>query len=243
LEEYVVIVNSTKSSKLQQPFTMQHLSAVLLGASGLVGSHVLELLLREDRFSAVRILVRKPLPLNHPKLEQIIVDFNDFDAYRNSLGTGDCIFCCIGTTNARVKGDRLVYRSIDFDIPVNAARFGKEAGFRQFLLVSAIGANPSSRFFYPRLKGEVESVIASFRLPCFHVFRPSFLLGNRKEHRSGERLGQWFASLLHPLIPLKYRSIQAKQVARAMVIAALKQQEGTYLHHYKEMIQTNSGIG
>ena len=225
---------------MQQPFTMQHLSAVLLGASGLVGSQVLELLLREDTFSAVRILVRKPLPLNHPKLEQIIVDFNDFEAYRKSMGSGDCIFCCIGTTNARVKGDRLVYRSIDFDIPVNAARFGKEAGFRQFLLVSAIGANPSSRFFYPRLKGEVESVIASFRLPCFHVFRPSFLLGNRKEHRSGERLGQWIATLLHPLLPLKYRSIHAKQVATAMLVAALKQHEGIHLHHYKEMTQANS---
>lgn len=235
-----MIANSRKSSKLQQPFTMQQLSAVLLGASGLVGSHVLELLLQEDRFSVVRILVRKPLPVNHPKLEQIIVDFNDFEAYRKSIGTGDCIFCCIGTTNARVKGDRMAYRSIDFDIPVNAARFGKEAGFRQFLLVSAIGANPSSRFFYPRLKGEVESVITSFQLPCFHIFRPSFLLGNRKEYRGGERLGQWIATVLNPLLPLKYRSVHAKQVARAMIIAALKQQQGTHLHHYNEMMKANS---
>lgn len=219
---------------------MQQLSAVLLGASGLVGSHVLELLLQEDRFSVVRILVRKPLPVNHPKLEQIIVDFNDFEAYRKSIGTGDCIFCCIGTTNARVKGDRMAYRSIDFDIPVNAARFGKEAGFRQFLLVSAIGANPSSRFFYPRLKGEVESVITSFQLPCFHIFRPSFLLGNRKEYRGGERLGQWIATVLNPLLPLKYRSVHAKQVARAMIIAALKQQQGTHFHHYNKMMKANS---
>ena len=112
-------------------------TAVVLGATGLIGSHVLEQLLNDDAFIKVRVLVRRPLELQHPKLEVCITDFNNYADYQSKLGTGNCIFCCIGTTNANVKGDKALYRTIDFDIPVNAARFGKEAGFQQFLLVSA----------------------------------------------------------------------------------------------------------
>lgn len=157
-------------------------TAVVIGATGLVGSALVDQLLNDDAFTRVRILVRRAVNLQHPKLEICMTDFSNYQQYQQQLGTGDCIFCCIGTTMAQVKGDKALYRTIDFDIPVNAARFGKAAGFQQYLLVSAIGANSSSRIFYPRLKGEVEEVIATFGFNSFHVFRPSFLLATEKSN-------------------------------------------------------------
>lgn len=212
-------------------------TAVVLGATGLIGSHVLKQLLQDDAFSKVRALVRRPLALQHPKLEVIVTDFSNYDQYQTNLGTGDCIFSCIGTTKANVKGDKALYRTIDFDIPVNAARFGIEAGFKQFLLVSSVGANAKSSFFYTRLKGEVENVIASFNFKSYHVFRPSFLVGERTEKRLGETIGTNLFKLFNFLIPSNYKSITGKTVAAAMVKAAKKGNEGMNFYYYGEMIK------
>lgn len=211
-------------------------TAVVLGATGLIGSHLLEQLLNDDAFIKVRVLVRRSIELQHPKLEVCVTDFNNYKDYQSKLGTGDCIFSCIGTTNANVKGDKALYRSIDFDIPVNAARFGKEAGFQQYLLVSAVGANPRSSFFYTRLKGELEDVIATFKFKSFHVFRPSFLLGNRKEQRMGEGIGKAVFQFFKFLIPAKYKDIQASDVAKAMIKAAKEGKEGMKVYYYSEMM-------
>ena len=211
-------------------------TAVVLGATGLIGSHVLEQLLNDDAFIKVRVLVRRPLELQHPKLEVCITDFNNYADYQSKLGTGNCIFCCIGTTNANVKGDKALYRTIDFDIPVNAARFGKEAGFQQFLLVSAVGANSNSSVFYSRLKGEVEEVIATFKFNSFHVFRPSLLIGRQKDQRLGENIGKAVFQFFSFLIPSKYKGIQAVDVAKAMIKAAKGKKEGLKVYYYREMI-------
>lgn len=210
-------------------------TAVVLGATGLIGSALLEQLLTNDAFSTVRVLVRRPISIQHPKLEVLITDFSDYDAYRKNLGTGDCIFSCIGTTNAKVKGDKLLYRSIDFDIPVNAARFGKEAGFKQYLLVSAIGADACSRIFYSRLKGEVEEMIAGYKYKSFHVFRPSFLAGRKPNERTGEAILTTLFQFFSLLIPSKYKAIEAAEVAKAMIKAAKAGKEGLSIYYYREM--------
>jgi uncharacterized protein YbjT (DUF2867 family) len=210
-------------------------SAVVLGATGLIGSYLLEQLLKDEAFSKVRVLVRRPLELQHPKLEECITDFNNYSDYQTKLGKGDCIFCCIGTTNAKVKGDKDEYRKIDFDIPVNAARFGKEAGFQQFLLVSAVGANSKSSIFYSRLKGEVEEVIETFHFKSFHVFRLSVLLGNRNEERMGESIGKVLFKVFSFLIPSKYKGIKDVDVAKAMINAAKEGKEGLRLYYYEDM--------
>lgn len=215
---------------------MNQQTAVVLGATGLVGSHVLEQLLNDDAFAKVRVLVRRPLNIHHPKLETEIVDFNNYDEYKAKLGKGDCIFCCIGTTNANVKGDKTEYRKIDFDIPVNAARFGKEAGFEQYLLISAMGANTHNRIFYSRLKGEVEELIATFGFNCFHIFRPSFLLGKRKEERRGESIFKAISGALAFITPSRYKPIEASVVAAAMVKAAKIKTPGMHINYYKEMM-------
>lgn len=211
-------------------------TAVVIGATGLVGSHTVKQLLSDDTFGKVRVLVRKPLELIHPRLEQQVVDFNNYDDYKTKLGTGNCIFCCIGTTMAKVKGDKAEYRKIDFDIPVNAARFGREAGFEQYLLVSAMGADAQSRIFYSRLKGEVEEVIGTFQFKGYHIFRPSFLLGKRNEQRIGEAIGKALSKLFVFLIPSKYKPIEAETVAKAMVKAAKNQKSGYHLYYYADMV-------
>ena len=210
-------------------------TAVVLGASGLVGTYVVQKLLADDSFTTVRVLVRKPLLLQHPKLEQQLVNFANYDEYKNKLGTGDCIFCCIGTTKANVKGDEAAYRKIDFDIPVNAARFGSEAGFQQYLLVSAMGANSKSRIFYSKLKGEVEEVIGTFQFTSYHIFRPSFLLGDRKEKRMGELIAKTISNIFSFLIPSNYKPIEASFVANAMVNAAKTKDKGCKIYYYQNM--------
>lgn len=210
-------------------------TAVVLGATGLIGSSLVEQLLKDDTFSKVRVLVRRPISLTHPKLEVVITDFSDYEQYRKNIGTGDCLFSCIGTTNANVKGDKLLYRSIDFDIPVNAARFGKEAGFKQFLLVSAIGADARSRFFYTRLKGEVEEMIAGYKFNGLHIFRPSFLMGRKQNERPGEVVLTTLFRISSLLIPSKYKAIRASAVATAMLNAAKEGKNGLHIYYYKEM--------
>ncbi|RXK62673.1 NAD-dependent epimerase/dehydratase family protein [Lacibacter luteus] len=212
-------------------------TAVVIGATGLVGSALVEQLLNDDAFSRVRILVRRAVNLQHPKLEICITDFSNYEHYQQQLGTGDCIFCCIGTTMAQVKGDKVLYRSIDFDIPVNAARFGKAAGFQQYLLVSAIGANSRSRFFYTRLKGEVEEVIATFGFNSFHIFRPSFLMGNRMQHRTGESIGITLFRMFKFLLPSNYKGINGTDVANAMLLAAKKKESGLHVYAYSKMLE------
>lgn len=220
---------------VQNKQIMNRQSAVVLGATGLIGSYLVEQLLADDAFSKVRVLVRKPISIEHPKLEVCITDFSNYDIYRKNIGTGDCIFSCIGTTNANVKGDKLLYRSIDFDIPVNAARFGKEAGFTQFLLVSAIGADARSRFFYTRLKGEVEEMIAGYNFKSFHVFRPSFLKGRKTNERTGETILTTLFRIFSYIIPSKYKAINGATVAKAMMNAAKQGKAGVSVYYYNDM--------
>lgn len=221
---------------------MQALTAVVLGATGLIGEQLVKQLLNDTDFSKVRILVRRPVELSHPKLEVQIVDFDNHVEYQSKLGSGDCIFCCIGTTNSKVKGDKTAYRKIDFDIPVNAAKMGKEAGFTNYLLVSAVGANAGSSNFYLRLKGEVEAEIARMNFQSFHAFRPSMLLGNRKEFRFAESIAKKVMSALSVLFVgrlKKYKGIGDLVVAKAMVASAKLGKKGIFVHHYEDMVKAS----
>ena len=222
---------------------MQSLTAVVLGATGFIGEQLVQQLLNDSTFSKVRILVRRPVKLSHPKLEVEIVNFDNLAEYRHKLGLGDCIFCCIGTTQKKVKGDKNAYRKIDVDIPVNAAKMGKDAGFTNYLLVSAVGADAHSKNFYLRLKGEVEREIADLKFKSFHAFRPSILLGERKEFRLAELLGKGVMQGLSSLFIgnlKKYKGIEGANVARAMVAAAKSDGKGMYVHHYDDIIKAAS---
>jgi len=196
--------------------------ATVIGATGLIGSHLLELLLADDNFDSVRILLRRPFDLTHPKLEKKLVDFSDMESFRLALEDSDVIFCAIGTTQKKVKGDKSAYRKVDFDIAVNAAQLGKLCGCETFVLVSAVGANSQSNNFYLKLKGETEEAVKATGIKSIHIVRPSLLLGDRKEFRLGEKMAQWVMPVFSFLTPKKYRPIHAKKVAEMMINAAKK---------------------
>lgn len=133
--------------------------ATLIGATGLIGSHLLNLLLADEYFDSVRILIRRPMEFTHPKLEKKLVDFSDMESFRLALEDSNVVFCAIGTTQRKVKGDKEAYRKIDYDITVNAARFCKLNGCETFVFVSSVGANSKSNNFYLKLKGEIEEAV------------------------------------------------------------------------------------
>src|SRR4249920_248078 len=124
------------------------MTATIIGATGLIGGYLLEELLKDDHYDMVRILVRRPLELTHPRLEKKLVDFADAESFRLALEGSDIVFCAIGTTQKKVKGDKTAYRKVDYDIAVNAARFCKMTGCSTFILVSSVGANSKSNNFY-----------------------------------------------------------------------------------------------
>jgi uncharacterized protein YbjT (DUF2867 family) len=224
---------------------MQSQTAVVIGATGLTGSHVVEVLLNDAAFHKIRVLVRKTFAVTHPKLEVQIVDFNNVNDVKVKMGKGDCMFCCVGTTQRNVKGDKDAYRKVDYDIPVNTARLASEAGFKKYLLVSAVGANAKSSAFYLKLKGEVEQAVSSFPFESIHIFQPSMLLGKRREFRLGELIGKTiiipFSFLMFGSLS-KYKAIQARDVAEAMVAAVKLNVRSVNVYMYKEILGLIKGL-
>ena len=201
----------------------------------IISHYILEILLNDDYYSNVRILVRRPVEPHHPKLEVRVIDFTDLDAFKEGIHGSDAVFCAIGTTNAKVKGDKAAYRKVDYDIPVNAAKFCAETGCKSFLLVSSVGADSKSGNFYLKLKGEVEDKVQSLSIPSVSIFRPSMLLGNRQESRPAESIAQVLSKGLSFLFPGKYKPIAAQDVAKSMVAACKLQNPGVSVYHYEEM--------
>ncbi|MEO9144343.1 MAG: NAD(P)H-binding protein [Ginsengibacter sp.] len=218
---------------------MNELTAVVIGATGLTGNLVMEELLKDSSFKTIRALVRRKSGTTHPKLQQKIVDFNNIDDYTKNFGEGDIIFCCVGTTQKKVNGDKNAYTKIDFDIPVNAARIGIVKGFKKFQIVSAIGANENASNFYLSLKGKTENTLKLFPFESIGIFRPSILNGNRVESRTGEKIAQIAMELFSFLLlgPLKkYKAIGANNVAKAMVHESKMKKKGVHYYTYQEMM-------
>lgn len=218
---------------------MNELTAVVIGASGLTGSYVVEELLKDDAFGIVRIIVRRPVQIIHNKLQQEVMNFSDINNYAQKFGKGDIIFCCIGTTQKKVKGDNAAYEKIDFDIPVNAARIGIAKNYKKFMIVSSVGANENSSNFYLKLKGKTENAISQFKFESICFFRPSMLLGERKELRRGEKILQTGMKVLSLLLfgsLKKYHAINARDVAAAMVKESKQNNPGVHYFEYPEIM-------
>ena len=211
------------------------MTATIVGSTGLIGNYLLEQLLQDEYFDTVRILIRRSLELTHPKLEKKLVDFTDTESLRLGLEGSDVIFCTIGTTQKKVKGDKEAYRKIDYDIPVKLATLGKLTGCEIFVLVSSVGADSKSNNFYLKLKGEVEDAIKKIGIKSVHIMQPSILLGDRKEFRLGEKIGKGFMSALSFLVPSKYKAIQSRDVAKAMLNASKKSKTGFFIYDYREI--------
>ena len=205
--------------------------AVIAGASGLIGSKLLNILLHEPYYDEVLILVRKELPISHKKLVQLVIDFDKLDDYAATI-IGHAVFCCLGSTRKKTP-DLTAYRKIDYDYSLKLAQLAKQNGVKQYHLVSAIGASSHSSNFYTKMKGEIEEAIEKVGLECLHIYQPSVLTGGRKESRPMERFIIGLMKMVDPLLIgrlKKYRSISAGTVARAMYNESIKEQEGVLVH-------------
>ncbi|RQV95171.1 oxidoreductase [bacterium] len=214
---------------------MAHKSATIIGATGLIGSHLLKQIQTDDQFKSVKILVRRPIGYTHPKIKELVVDFEDPEALKSGIEGSDAVFCAVGTTNKKVSGNKAAYRKVDYDIPVQAAQFAAETGCNTFAVVSAVGADSNSKNFYTRLKGEMEEAIQQKNIPTLLIFRPSLLLGKRNETRIAESLGKWIMKPLSFLIPDRMKPIEAEDVAQAMIHAANSDLKGVHIFHYREI--------
>jgi uncharacterized protein YbjT (DUF2867 family) len=193
-------------------------TAIVLGATGLTGGLLTRALLNDDRYACVKLISRKSIGESHPKLQEHCIDMTALLAHKN-LFTADELFCCIGTTKAKTP-DEAAYRKIDFDIPLNAAKLCKQNGIPTFVVMSSLGADPNSKVFYSRLKGQMETEVLNQGIEKVVIVRPSLISGYRNEKRLGELWAKRIMKLLNPLLfgPLKvYRSIHPQCIAKAML--------------------------
>ncbi len=193
-------------------------SAIILGATGLTGSYILEELLNNDVYDKVISFSRNPLAIKHDKLKSIECDLLNLEEQKDAFKADD-VYVCIGTTNNKTPNKKL-YREIDFGIPVTAAQLCRENMIDNIAVMSSLGANANSTVFYPKTKGEMESSVLEMEIPNTFLLRPSMIMGPRKEKRFGETMGKMIAFIIGPLLvgPLKkYKGIHAETIAKAMI--------------------------
>lgn len=202
-------------------------TAIILGATGLTGGLVTDLLLKDPAFSKVKIFTRRPTSFKHTKIEEIICDLLDVNTFKDDF-RGDAVFCCIGTTKAQTP-DRDKYHAIDYGIPVNTAQLAKDHNINTYLVVSSVGTSPKSPFFYVRTKAEMERDVIQVNIPHTYIMKPAFINGRPDEDRKGESGLKTMMAVMDFFMvgPLKkYASTQAIDIARAMVQLVKSPQEG-----------------
>ena len=196
-------------------------TALLFGASGLVGSHLLNQLISNNNYSKIKLFVRSAIDLNDPKIEIIQTDFNNLENHKEDIKGDDCFFC-IGTTKKN-SPDKNEYKRVELEVPKQIAQIAKSNFVNSFVFVSSGYADPKSSGDYLKFKGEVEEELKKLNFLKLGIMRPSFLLGDRKEKRVGEKIGIFIFKLISPLLlgPLKkMKPIHSEIVARSMIKVA-----------------------
>jgi uncharacterized protein YbjT (DUF2867 family) len=213
---------------------MEQRTAIIFGATGLIGSQLLSGLLASDSFSTVKAVVRRTLPQQHPKLRQIIGDYESLSTLQDDLNA-DIAYCCLGTTRKKTP-DKKAYYQVDHDYPVLAGRLLKEKGTSQFHFISSICADEHSGNFYLRTKGETERDLRALKYASLYIYRPSLLTGHRNERRLAETVAARIMSLVNPLLTgnlKKYRSIPAAAVADTMIRKSKNPHKGIFIIEYQ----------
>ena len=203
-------------------------TALVFGSSGLIGGHLLNQLIKNDNYDKIKIFVRSEPEINDPKVEIIKTDFNNLENHREVIKGDDCFFC-IGTTKQN-SPDKNDYRRVELDVPKEIAQIAKSNSVNSFVFVSSGYADPKSSGDYLKFKGEVEEELKRLNFLKLGIMRPSFLLGDRKEKRVGEKIGIFVFKLLSPLFlgPLKkMKPIHSATVAKAMI--AITQNESSQI--------------
>ena len=193
-------------------------TALLFGSSGLIGGHVLNELIQNSNYTKIKIFVRSSVEINNPKIETIKTDFNNLNKHIDDIKGDECFFC-IGTTKKN-SPDKREYQKIELEIPKKIAQIAKSNSVKSFFFVSSGYANPKSSGDYLKFKGQVEEEIKNLDFDKIGIMRPSFLLGERKEERVGEKFGIIIFKLLTPFLIgslRKMRPIRSEIVAKAMI--------------------------
>ncbi len=193
-------------------------TALVFGSSGLIGGHLISQLIKNDNYNKIKLFVRSEIPVNEPKIEIIKTDFNDLENHKEDVKGDDC-FLCIGTTKQN-SPDKNEYQKVELDIPKKIAQIARTNSVNSFIFISSIYANPNSSGNYVKFKGLVEEELKKLNFSNLGILRPSFLMGDRKENRTGEKIGILTFRLLSPLLlgPLKkMKPINSEKVAKAMI--------------------------
>lgn len=205
-------------------------TALIIGSTGLIGSQLLELLLDSKDYATVITFVKRDSGIQHPKLEQHIIDFDKPETYIE-LVIGDDFFCTIGTT-IKNAGSQDAFRKVDFGYPKEFATIAIQNKVKHFLIISSLGADANSGNFYLKTKGEIQDFLKNCNFESVSVLQPSLLLGNRTEFRLGEKIGAFFMKLFSFLLIgnlKKYKPIKSEAVAKAMFTSAQKNYKGFHI--------------
>ncbi|HET8861286.1 NAD-dependent epimerase/dehydratase family protein [Marivirga sp.] len=197
-------------------------TALIAGATGLVGGHLLDLLMEDKNYSTVKILTRRTMGGDDDKLKEIILDnFDQLENHTKELKADD-YFCCLGTTMKKA-GSKKAFKKVDFEYPTTLAAIARENNAASFHAISAMGADSSSLIFYNKVKGEMEKGIEAMKLKKAFIFRPSFIAGERADKRAAEKAALWFADKFDFIFSgpfKKYAAVHAKTIANAMLETA-----------------------
>lgn len=206
-------------------------TAIIAGASGFIGTFLIDILLNSKEYTKVKVLVRKPLAISHPKLQQCVISLDDKNALADCVEKEDVVFCCLGTT-MKVAGSKEAFYKVDYSYPAYLGEIAKAKGVSHFLIVTASGSSEKSLFYYSQVKGKIEQYLQSLGFDSLHIFRPSLLMGERKEHRSGEKVAQKVMTFLNYFMvgPLKRaKGIHGKTVAESLYRHSLDTKKGLFI--------------
>ncbi len=216
--------------------------AAVFGATGLIGRKLVKYLNQFSEFKKINLVIRSPLKIKDEKIKIHKIDLFKKSEIFNSIKTSKVVFITIGTTMSKVKGDKKIYKRIDLGITKDIADSCKELGVEKLILVSSSGADLKSKSFYLNLKGEIEKYVADINLRSVYILRPSLLLGKRGEKRFGEKLAQIIMPKISFLMPIKYKPIDAKSVAKAMAQLSKTDIKGVKIFHYQEIVDLSNKL-
>lgn len=203
------------------------MKAIVIGATGLIGKELVGQLLEKEEFDKVVTLVRKSSGVSHKKLEEVVIDFDEQSSYSKYL-TADVLFCALGTT-IKKAGSQEAFRKIDFQYVVDFASVAAKNGVKRFSVVSSLGSKSDTSNFYLRTKGEMEKAISTLNFESVYIFRPSLLLGERQETRTGEKIAEFLFKIIGFGFVGKlkrYNPVQGAAVAKAMINTGISGKHG-----------------